>query len=365
VRHLACIALLLVVGCLRTAESRTRSEETVGIDQAAGISFRVQDGLAQITGAGDGYLGMWAQSPVLRIDGQVDATAATQWTIEVDNCLSDAVLTATLDGAQVAVTQRPDRRPTLRSWQFTLPSPPTGALVLSLSPPDSDDLTPWRFAAMADIQQGLNTVHQMFERINAEPDVRFVVAMGDLVEDGEEYEYEKLVEQYKTLNVPFYATIGNHELKGSPEQWQRRFGLFNVHFTFRGVAFSLVDSGNATIDPIVYDRLDGWLAQAQNDLHVFLTHIPPIDAIGIRAGAFRSRNEASKLLTKLADGNVDLTLYGHIHSFYDYTNAGIPAYISGGGGATDESLDGIERHFLVMDADPQAQTIGVTKVSVD
>ncbi len=81
-------------------------------------------------------------------------------------------------------------------------------------------------------------------------------------------------------------------------------------------------------------------------------HIPPLDPVGTRNGAFASRAEASRLLGLLAEANVDLTLYGHVHSFYAYANAGIPAYISGGGGAVPERLDGIGRNFLTIDVDP-------------
>lgn len=359
------IAVMLVGGCLRPAEDRSRNDEHIGADQYGGVAFTVAGGLAQITDLGDGFVGLWAQAPVLRIDAQVDATATRDWIIQLDNSLSDAELTATLDGAQLAVTQRPQSRPTVRSWQLRLPDPPGGQLVLSIAPADAGELAPWRFAAMADIQTGLPRVDDVFERINAEPDVRFVIVMGDLVEDGDEHEYEALLAQYRVLDIPIYATIGNHELKGAIDRWNRRFGRVNLHFDFRGVAFSLVDSGNASIDPIVYGWLDQWLADAAGRLHVFGTHIPPIDPVGVRAGAFRSRNEASKLLSVLAAGGVDLTLYGHIHSYYQFDNAGIPAFISGGGGAKDEKLDGIGRHFLVIDADPQAQTLDVQRVDVD
>jgi hypothetical protein len=94
-------------------------------------------------------------------------------------------------------------------------------------------------------------------------------------------------------------------------------------------------------------------------------HIPPLDPIGVRNGAFASRNEAAKLLARLATAGVDLTLYGHIHSYYHFDNAGIPAFISGGGGAIPEKFDNIGRHFLVVDADPSAQTFQVRVVRVD
>jgi hypothetical protein len=94
--------------------------------------------------------------------------------------------------------------------------------------------------------------------------------------------------------------------------------------------------------------------------------VPPIDPSGSRAGAFRSRREAHHLLQRLAAGGVDLTLYGHIHTYESFSNAGIPAYISGGGGATPEQWDGIGRHFLIVDLDPAAGVVaGVELVRVD
>jgi hypothetical protein len=79
----------------------------------------------------------------------------------------------------------------------------------------------------------------------------------------------------------------------------------------------------------------------------------------------RSRNEAAALLSKLAQGDVDVTFYGHIHSYYSYDNAGIPAFISGGGGARPETFDGIGRHFLVVDVEPLAGIEQVGLVRTD
>ncbi len=49
-----------------------------------------------------------------------------------------------------------------------------------------------------------------------------------------------------------------------------------------------------------------------------------------------------------------------------FVNAGIPAHVSGGGGAEPMRLDGIDRHFLVVDVDPAAEVVtGVGVVRVD
>jgi hypothetical protein len=67
----------------------------------------------------------------------------------------------------------------------------------------------------------------------------------------------------------------------------------------------------------------------------------------------------------MARENVDLTLYGHIHSYYSFTNAGIPAFISGGGGAIPETFDGVGRHYLAVDVDPGEGVREVSLVRVD
>jgi hypothetical protein len=67
----------------------------------------------------------------------------------------------------------------------------------------------------------------------------------------------------------------------------------------------------------------------------------------------------------MADHGVDLGVYGHVHSYYAFSHAGIPAYISGGGGAITERLDGIGRHYLKVEADVSAQTFSTEVVRID
>jgi hypothetical protein len=80
--------------------------------------------------------------------------------------------------------------------------------------------------------------------------------------------------------------------------------------------------------------------------------MPPVDPFGMRYGSFRSTRDGRRLISRLVEGGVDLTLYGHIHTLVEYENGGIPAYISGGGGAAPMKLDGIDRHFLVVELAP-------------
>jgi Icc-related predicted phosphoesterase len=127
----------------------------------------------------------------------------------------------------------------------------------------------------------------------------------------------------------------------------------------------MIDSASATLDPLVYDWLDSWLANARSGVNIVAMHIPPLDPTGVRNGAFASRGEAAALLAGFAEARVDLTLYGHIHSYYEFTNAGIQAFISGGGGAIPERFDDIGRHFMVIEVDADRGVTGTRVVRVD
>jgi Icc protein len=128
---------------------------------------------------------------------------------------------------------------------------------------------------------------------------------------------------------------------------------------------TMLDSASATISPLTMDALDGWLSAGGGGFHLVGMHIPPFDPVGLRGGGFASHLEASALVGRLAAGDVNVTVYGHVHSFYAYSNAGIPAYITGGGGAIPERFDGIGRHFLTVDVDPATQAFQVAVVRVD
>jgi hypothetical protein len=94
-------------------------------------------------------------------------------------------------------------------------------------------------------------------------------------------------------------------------------------------------------------------------------HVPPIDPVGVRNGSFASRMEAHKLLQRFLQGRVDLTLYGHVHSFYDFSNADIPAVISGGGGAIPERFDDVGRHFVVFEINTRTGTFSKNLVAIE
>jgi predicted phosphodiesterase len=363
---LATAAIALAVslpGCLKVAEGRAELDQEVGRAEAWGVRFEIEGGLAAVRSVEAGRLALWAGAPAFTLRAR--GGSGGRWRLAVENAMPDLVLDARLEGgAALAVTAEPAGAvPTERAWAFDLPA--GASATLALAPPDANDTSPYRFAVFADVQERIDDVQDIYAKMNEDPAVRFAIISGDLTDQGSREELERFQLEMKTLKMPCYSTLGNHELGTKEGLYQEYFGRGNYRFAYRGVHFTMLDSASATIAPPVYGWLEGWLAEGAGAAHVVTMHIPPLDPVGTRNGGFANRAEANKLLTMLANGGVDLTFYGHVHSYYAFSNAGIPAYVSGGGGAIPERLDGIERHFLVVDVDPRTSYSEVALIRVD
>lgn len=351
-------AALGCLGCLEPAQGRAERDSTVGKARRAGLDVNVAGGLATVRGLGEERLHLWGNAPSLDIDIRSEEVPRTLELL-VENCMPRAVLSAAAGGASIKALSR--ARPTVCSFELELTSERS---ELRLADPSAETRDAFHFGVLSDVQEGIDHVQDVYARVNAEPQLEFLIACGDLTQQGTVEELERFQAEMRTLLIPYYVTLGNHELGESPPPYHDYFGRGSSSWLFRDVRFTLLDSASATLDSRVYDWLDGWLSAGQNGVHVVGMHIPPLDPTGSRNGAFASRNEAAMVLGKLAAGGVDLTLYGHIHSYYRFVNAGIEAHISGGGGAIPEHFDGIGRHFL--DVTVSARVVeGVRVVRVD
>ena len=356
---LAGVSLALLGACLRPGEERARRDEQVGQAEADGVRVQVDLGHAAVRQLAPERVQLWASAPRLSMQLDWDTPPTDTFSIEVYNCMPRAELVSA-DVPIIASGRGAGNLCAFRLGPFT----GTSAHV-EIAPPDTERPSPFHFAVMSDVQEAIDRVQDIYRVMNAEPDLDFLLGAGDLTERGTREQLERFERELGGLGIPYYTTLGNHELGQSPSLYQDFFGRGSQSFEYRGVRFTLLDSASASIDPIVFGWLDEWLEQGRDIGHVVAMHIPPLDPIGVRNGAFANRNEAAKLLERLADAGVDLTLYGHIHSYYHFENAGMPAHVSGGGGAIPERFDDIGRHFLVVDVEPEQQRFDVRVVRVD
>ncbi|NMO21017.1 metallophosphoesterase [Pyxidicoccus fallax] len=362
---MGAVLALLASGCMRPAENRAVRDSKVGRADSGGMSLEVEDGLAAVRSLAAGELTLWGNAPAFTARATLSGDARSDWLVTVRNAMPDAELVAQVEGGEVlAVEALPQALPTVKAWRVGLPA---GAKVrFTVAPPDWQAREPFRFVSLADVQEALPRVGDIYARMRQDDSVRFILFSGDLTETGSQ---EELLEFQSRLEagsrIPLYATLGNHEtFSNDAEAYSALVGRGSQSFVFRNVRFSVVDSSNGTLDPVVEEQLEGWLAASRDGAHVVSMHVPPQDPVGLRGGGFANRAESAGLVGKMAREGVDLTLYGHIHSYYSFTNAGIPAFISGGGGAIPETFDGVGRHYLVVDigADDGLREVSLVRV---
>lgn len=354
---LAACALTLTQ-CLAPAAERAARDATIGQASSSAYTARVNDGLAAIRQATNTHLQLWQSAPAFTLTLDVFETAPLD--LEVLNSIPGSQLV--LVSGDARVEERPTNHSKTR--RFRIIPAATGAVELRLAPPTTARST-FRIALMSDVQEAITSVSDVFRVINQQPNLDFLLGAGDLTQQGERAQLTRFERELDALNIPYYTTLGNHELGVEPTVYQELFGRASFSFVHRGARFTLLDSASATLDNRTYRWLDEWLTLGADQFHVIGMHIPPLDPTGTRNGAFASRDEALALFAKLQARGVDLTVYGHVHSFYDFDNAGIPAVISGGGGAIPERFDNVGRHFVVFEIDPVRQTFTKELVHVD
>jgi 3',5'-cyclic-AMP phosphodiesterase len=355
----ALTAALCCTACLAPAAERAERDTLIGQADGKTVSISVTDGLAAVRELDDAHIVLWQSAPAIELSLTWQRPASIE--LQVHNTMPSATLRA--EGKSDLQLEALDAEPVTQR-RFRLDKPSAGTVRLRLEPNELQT-RPFDFALLSDVQEAIDRVSDIYVRLNQEPSVEFLLGAGDLTQRGTVSQLERFERELLTANVPYYTTLGNHELGTLPVPFQERFGRGSFSFLYRGARFTLLDSASATIDPRVYTWLDDWLELGQSGLHFVAMHIPPVDPMGVRNGSFASRMEAHKLLGRLRRGGVDLTLYGHVHSYYRFSNAGIPARISGGGGALPERFDRMGRHFLVIHTDPERETFETRVVRVD
>jgi 3',5'-cyclic-AMP phosphodiesterase len=358
----AATAVVIALSCARPAENRARAEADVGHAASNGARIDVDEGAAAVRELADGSLRVWASVPSFTAHLHTGPRAGT-WRIVVENAMPGAdVAVAPISGQ---AREQAGGALTERIVEIDLPADTD--VTIRLAPKDVPAAGErFRFLVYGDVQDAIDRVQDIYRSMNAIDGARFAIIVGDLTEQGAADQLERFRVELKSLRVPCYATVGNHELGADdPPAYYAWYGRATYGFTFGDAAFTLVDSASATVDPTSQDTLDALLGRHRDRLHLVGMHIPPVDPIGVRNGAFASHAEAQRVLSRLAHANVDLTVYGHVHSYYAFENAGIPAFITGGGGAIPERFDAIGRHYLVVDADPVRNVFDVALVRVD
>lgn len=200
------------------------------------------------------------------------------------------------------------------------------SLALPPVEPPVVDPDSFRFAVFGDPQVHADGFHRL-GRLRADIGPRridFVLVLGDLTHDATAAENALIRAALDSLDVPWYATVGNHDLYRSDgwTEFKRLYGAGCKSFLVGGrVRIILFDTASGVIGPTQFDWLVDQLALP--GVKVLGTHYPLYD--GGEPVLYRLASEAERysLSTILRDARAWGLFSGHIHAFRAAEAAGV------------------------------------------
>ena len=250
------LGVVVLVSCARPGEDRARAEANVGHAANGSVHLDVDDGTAAVRELADGTMRVWASQPAFTARLHTGTTTTT-WKLVIENAMPRAeVVVDALDGSSLAVREEASDVVTERRVVVDLPA--DADVTVRLVPKDVPAPgEKFRFLVFGDVQDAIDRVQDIYASMNTVEGARFALIVGDLTETGAEDELERFRVELRSLHLPCYATLGNHELGADdPPAYYAWYGRGTHGFTFGDAAFTLVDSASATVDPTSQAKLD-------------------------------------------------------------------------------------------------------------
>ena len=180
---------------------------------------------------------------------------------------------------------------------------------------------PFRFALVSDSHLFFDELADAVDHINNDGGFDFVLHGGDKTDGGLIKEFDVFQDVMEKLDKPYFTAIGNHDLLANGRAiYAEMFGEENYSFAYKDCKFIFF---NNVVWELNYAEPDfGWLRQELYDRdefrHVFvIAHIPPWSD-----QFFLSYFFVYSLLMNM--NNVTLSIHGHHHDAYQYTNDTLP-----------------------------------------
>lgn len=169
-----------------------------------------------------------------------------------------------------------------------------------------------RFVLTADTQGFYEENEKLVAHINQRRNLDFVLIGGDLTDFGLTKEFKLVHEDFKKLNVPYVAVVGNHDAVNNGKQaFAAMYGDYDVSFGAGNSKFILLNTNYLEFDKNApdLDWLEKELQAAATYENVFvLSHIPPTN------NEFGAENKVryGQLMNKY---KVSYSLHGHNHNY--------------------------------------------------
>ncbi|MFP3040677.1 metallophosphoesterase [Treponema primitia] len=144
------------------------------------------------------------------------------------------------------------------------------------------------------------------------PDDKFVVVTGDITQNGSRRDVEKFIEIARTLGIPCYPVIGNHDIYfDNWPIWKDLIGSTRYRIDHDTTSLFVLDSANASFGSDQLDWLQDELRSAQSHVFVF-THANLFVETPADIEQLTDTRERARIISILK-GRADAMFMGHVH----------------------------------------------------
>lgn len=166
---------------------------------------------------------------------------------------------------------------------------------------------------------GVYWKHEVFlDWLNSYPTtLEFALNLGDMTSDSREIEYRMaaaFLQELEDRGIPSHSLVGNHDVRDGGRTLFRSY----IHaqtarrFSYGGISFYLLDSGNASLGRT---QLRTLIDQASSDHNpkIFCSHIPFYAGPDMYYFGLSDAWERTMLVNTMVKAKVGLVLSGHLH----------------------------------------------------
>jgi len=220
------------------------------------------------------------------------------------------------------------------------------------------------FIAMGDNRDGPETFQAIMNEVDDEQ-YAFCVNTGDIVPSGRASQFEEFMGWIEDLSIPFYISIGNHELSNNSADLATSYvGDPDFSFDYGNTHFVVIDNSLSVVRDEQYQWMRDDILSSDKPNLVMVCHVPPYDP---REGDSHclTGDDAEEFKLFAAEMGADLVLNGHIHLYDEEEFYGVEYIITGGAGAPlyATEANGGFFHYVICTIEGDEITHEVVKVT--
>ncbi|MFZ3063197.1 MAG: metallophosphoesterase [Actinomycetota bacterium] len=290
-------------------------------------------------------------SPTIMVNAR-NSSKAVRLVVKVDNVRADNAQTP----APLELIREDSN-----TLSFTLDVPAREQRIIPIYPPAN----PYRFTffVLGDNRDGKPVFQKILRQINQKRPL-FALDGGDLVSNGEKWEYLDFEDTIAAVNVPLFTALGNHDIRnGGRRTYQYLLAPDYYAFSFGNSQFIVLDSSTRGLGDAQFRWLEETLNKASaagKNIFIF-SHVPPFDPVRGQNRGFSNPNERAAFVELMKRYRVTRVYASHLHSYFSEKRDGVPYIITGGAGAPLVSTKDFF-HYVEVTIDGNRVTEKVVKI---